>query len=82
MAQNWISMDKRLVPGQKVRVVRTVEYAFTVDIADYLAETDDPDVSVEDLQLDIEDNHEVSDISDDYGDVDEVTISVEVVEVN
>lgn len=82
MTQNHISVDKMLTPGQKVRVVRTVEYAYDVDIADYLAESGDSDISVGELQTDIEDNHEVSDISDDYGDVDEVTISVTVVEIN
>lgn len=82
MTQIRISLDEVLKPGQTVRVVRTVEYAFTVDIADYLDGSGDPDITVEALQGDIEYNLSVSDMSDNFDDVDEVTISVTAVEIN
>lgn len=82
MSQTRISVNDVLVPGQTVRVVRTVEYAFTVDIADFLENSGDPDITVIALQGDIENNFSVSDILDNWDEVDETDVSVEVTEIN
>ena len=76
-----ISLDENLKPGQTVRVVRTVEYAFDVDISEFLAESDDSEVSVEDLQNDIESNFDISDILDQWDDVEVTDIAVTVTEI-
>lgn len=77
-----IYLDDALKPGQKVRVVRTVDIAFDVDIANFLADSGDPDITVEQLQDDIENNFTVSDILDEWNDAEITDIAVTVTEIN
>jgi hypothetical protein len=79
---NTISLDKVLVPGQTVRVVRTVEIAIDVDIRAYLEDSGDEDITVEQLQSDIENNFDIDDMRDEWSDSEVVDIAVTVTSIS
>jgi len=58
-----------------------VSIAFDVDIADYLDDSGDAGISYGDLETDIENNIDVSDILDNYDNVEVSDISVQVTEL-
>jgi hypothetical protein len=70
-----------LIPGQKVRVVRTVAIAFDVDIRDYLLESGGEDISVGALIEDLSNNLDAADILDQWDDAEETDISTEMTEI-
>jgi hypothetical protein len=63
-------LDTMLTPGQKVRVHVNVDIAYDLDIREYLEDSDEPDITVEELVMDIEDNQGVKDILDEHPDAD------------
>jgi len=74
--------DLSLVPGQRVRVVRTVSIAYDVDMTDYLAEMGETDIPVSSLEFDIEQNQDVMDILDEQSNLEITDIKVEVTELH
>lgn len=79
-----INPDKVLKPHQTVRVVRTVSVAYDVLISEYLDGSDDLDgepITVGNLESDIESNTEVTDILDEYSDVEMTDIKVEITKI-
>jgi hypothetical protein len=79
-----VNGDKVLKPSQTVRVVRTVSIAYDVNIAEYLDGADDLDgspITVDALVWDIEDKTEVSDVLDEYSDVEITDIRVEITKI-
>jgi hypothetical protein len=55
--------DTMLKPGQKVRIVINVDIAQDLDISDYLDETEETDISVRSLEMEIEDNFDIAELS-------------------
>lgn len=79
-----INPDKVLKPHQTVRVVRTVSVAYDMTISEYLDGSDDLDgepITVGNLESDIESNTEVTDILDEYSDVEMTDIKVEITKI-
>lgn len=74
-------LDTMLVPGKKVRIVLNVDVSFEVDITDYLEDSDNTEISVEDLQLDIENSFDIDDIRDECNDVEITPVSATTVEI-
>ena len=70
-----------LKPGHTVRVVRTMSIAFDVDIRGYLEDSGYAGISYSDLESDIEDNIELSDILDNYDNVEVTGISTKITEL-
>ncbi len=76
--------DKMLKPSQTVRVVRTVSIAYDVQISEYLDGDDNLDgdpITVGNLERDIEDKTDVSDVLDEYPDVEVTDIKVEITKI-
>lgn len=70
-----------LEPGQKVRITRMTTITYMVDIADYLENSGDEDVSVATLIEDQEHEMTISDIMDEmdsYSIEDETVVKVEI----
>lgn len=74
--------DMSLKPGQKVRVVRTVSIAYDLDLSDHLGEMGEDDISVIDLELDIENNVDVMDTLDEQSNLEITDIKVEITELH
>lgn len=74
--------DMSLNPGQRVRVVRTVSIAYDLDIADYLDGSGDTDISVMELESDIEDNVDFMDTLDEQSNLEITDIKVQITELH
>lgn len=79
--EKGFDLDTILVPGQRVRIVVNVDVSLEVDISDYLENSDDTEISVEELQTNIENNFDIDDIQNEYNDVDIVPVSATTVEI-
>lgn len=74
-------LDKVVQAGQKVEITRMVTIRYTVDVSDFLDESGESDISLEDLIENETDNVGAFDIESNYGDtdiVDDQVISVEI----
>ena len=82
MARNIEKLDKSeimLVPGQKVRVVRTVDIAVEIDIREYL--DGDTEIWANELELEFPDNSDVRDMLDQWDDAEITDVAFTIVEI-
>jgi hypothetical protein len=75
-------LTEKLVPGQKVRVVRMVAIAVDVDIEDFLDDSGDLDITVGMLENRIVDDYTIEQILDEFDEYEISEISTEVTEIN
>lgn len=79
--EKTFNLDTVLVPGQKVRIVVIYDVSFEVDISDYLGDSGDNDITVEQLHWDIERYYTISDIVGEFRDVEETVVAAKVIEI-
>jgi len=66
MPQNGITLDTVLKPGQMVEIIISYTVRAKVDIAEYLRESGDSDITVEEFQADIDDNFDIHTVLDEW----------------
>jgi hypothetical protein len=79
-----LKKDMLLNPAQKVRVVRTVSIAYDLDISDYLdgdTNLDGADITVGNLESDIESYADITDVLDEMGFEERMTANLEITDI-